>query len=38
MNGRIGKKPNLAVLRDDIRATEAYPVPSAVGFIKLDAT
>ena len=37
MNGRIGKKPNLAVLRDDIRATEAYPVPSAVGFIKLDA-
>jgi len=37
MNGRIGKKPNLAVLRDDIRAIEAYPVPSAVGFIKLDA-
>jgi histidinol-phosphate aminotransferase len=37
MNARIGKKPNLAVLRDDVRAIEAYAVPSAVGFIKLDA-
>jgi histidinol-phosphate aminotransferase len=37
MNARIGQRPNLAVLRDDVRATEAYAVPSAVGFIKLDA-
>lgn len=37
MNGRIGKRPNLAVIRDDVRAIEAYAVPSAVGFIKLDA-
>ena len=37
MNARIGQRPNLAVLRDDVRATEAYPVPTAVGFIKLDA-
>ena len=28
---------NLAVLRDDLRAMEAYAVPSAVGLIKLDA-
>jgi histidinol-phosphate aminotransferase len=27
----------LSVLRDDVRAIAAYPVPSAVGFIKLDA-
>ncbi len=37
MNARIGKRPNLAVMRDDVRALEAYAVPSAVGFIKLDA-
>src|SRR4030095_1290582 len=37
MSSRIGQRPNLAVLRDDVRATEAYVVPSAVGFIKLDA-
>jgi histidinol-phosphate aminotransferase len=37
MNARLGQRPNLAVLRDDVRATEAYAVPSAVGFIKLDA-
>ena len=37
MSSRIGHRPNLAVLRDDVRATEAYAVPSAVGFIKLDA-
>jgi len=37
MNARFGKRPNLAVLRDDVRTAEAYPVPSAVGFIKLDA-
>jgi histidinol-phosphate aminotransferase len=37
VNARIGKRPNLAVLRDDLRTTEAYAVPSAVGFIKLDA-
>ena len=34
---RIGARPNLAVLRADVRAIEAYLVPSAVGFIKLDA-
>lgn len=28
---------NLSVLRDDVRAIEAYAVPSAVGLIKLDA-
>jgi histidinol-phosphate aminotransferase len=37
MNARIGKRPKLAVLRDDVRAMDAYAVPSAVGFIKLDA-
>ena len=25
------------MLRDDVRAISAYPVPSAVGLIKLDA-
>jgi histidinol-phosphate aminotransferase len=34
---RIGARPNLAVVREDVRAIEAYSVPSAVGFIKLDA-
>lgn len=34
---RLGPRPNLAVIRDDVRAIEAYPVPSAVGFVKLDA-
>lgn len=33
--GRIA--PDLAVLRDDVRAMEAYPVPSAAGMVKLDA-
>ncbi len=28
---------NLSVLRDDVRAIDAYAVPSAVGLIKLDA-
>jgi histidinol-phosphate aminotransferase len=37
MNARIGQRPNLSVLRDDVRALEAYAVPSADGFIKLDA-
>jgi len=37
MNARIGKRPNLGVIRDEVRAIEAYAVPSAVGFIKLDA-
>jgi len=37
MSGRIGQRPNLSVIRDDVRAVEAYAVPSAVGFIKLDA-
>jgi histidinol-phosphate aminotransferase len=32
-----GSRPDLSVLRDDVRAIAAYPVPSAVGFIKLDA-
>ena len=30
-------RPDLSVLRDDVRAISAYPVPSAVGLIKLDA-
>ena len=30
-------RPDLSVLRDDVRSIAAYPVPSAVGFIKLDA-
>ncbi|MBA2413568.1 MAG: histidinol-phosphate transaminase [Burkholderiaceae bacterium] len=34
---RLGPRPNLAVIREDVRATEAYAVPSAVGFVKLDA-
>jgi histidinol-phosphate aminotransferase len=31
------RRPDLSVLRDDVREVAAYPVPSAVGFIKLDA-
>ncbi len=34
---RLGPRPNLAVIREDVRAIKAYPVPSAVGFVKLDA-
>jgi hypothetical protein len=34
---RLGPRPDLAVIRDDVRAIDAYPVPSAVGFVKLDA-
>lgn len=34
---RLGPGPNLSVIRDDVRAIEAYAVPSAVGFVKLDA-
>lgn len=34
---RLGARPNLAVIREDVRAIEAYSVPSAVGFVKLDA-
>ncbi len=34
---RLGPRPNLAVIREDVRAIEAYAVPSAVGFVKLDA-
>lgn len=30
-------KPDLSVIRDDVRATEGYHVPSAAGLIKLDA-
>ena len=33
----MSTRPNLAVLRDDVRAIEAYSVPSAAGLIKLDA-
>lgn len=29
--------PDLSVIRDDVRAVSAYPVPSAAGMIKLDA-
>ena len=37
MIDRLGPRPNLAVIRDDVRKIDAYPVPSAVGFVKLDA-
>ena len=37
MIDRLGPRPNLSVIRDDVRAIDAYPVPSAVGFVKLDA-
>jgi histidinol-phosphate aminotransferase len=37
MIDRLGKRPDISVIRDDVRAIEAYPVPSAVGFVKLDA-
>ncbi len=30
-------RPNLAVLRDDIRSIDAYAVPDAAGLVKLDA-
>jgi histidinol-phosphate aminotransferase len=30
-------RPDLAVVRDDVRAISAYHVPAAAGFIKLDA-
>jgi histidinol-phosphate aminotransferase len=33
----MSSRPNIAVLRDDVRAIEAYAVPSATGLIKLDA-
>ncbi len=34
---RLGPRPDLAVIREDVRAIDAYAVPSAVGFVKLDA-
>ncbi len=37
MMDRFGPRPDLSVIRDDVRAIKAYPVPSAVGFVKLDA-
>jgi histidinol-phosphate aminotransferase len=37
MIDRLGPRPNLAVIREDVRAIEAYSVPSGVGFVKLDA-
>jgi histidinol-phosphate aminotransferase len=33
----MSTRPNLSVLRDDVRAMEAYAVPNATGLIKLDA-
>ena len=33
----MSTRPNLDVLRDDVRAIDAYAVPSATGLIKLDA-
>ena len=32
-----GSRPNLSVLRDDVRAIDAYAVPSSAGLVKLDA-
>jgi histidinol-phosphate aminotransferase len=32
-----GARPDLAIVRDDIRAISAYPVADAAGLIKLDA-
>jgi len=37
MMDRLGPRPDLSVIRDDVRSIKAYPVPSAVGFVKLDA-
>jgi histidinol-phosphate aminotransferase len=37
MTDTLGQRPDLSVIRDDVRAIEAYQVPSAVGFVKLDA-
>lgn len=31
------KTPDLSVIRDDVRATHAYPVADATGMVKLDA-
>lgn len=36
MNDR-GQRPDLSVIRDDIRTISAYAVPEAAGLIKLDA-
>ena len=30
-------RPDLSIIRDDVRAVSAYHVPAAAGFIKLDA-
>ncbi len=30
-------RPDLSVIRDEVRAISAYHVPSAAGLIKLDA-
>jgi histidinol-phosphate aminotransferase len=38
MNAPVRRSPpDLSVIRDDVRAISAYPVPSAAGLIKLDA-
>jgi len=37
MKAAAGARPDLSILRDDVRAVHAYHVPPAAGFIKLDA-
>ena len=37
MSATAGQRPDLSILRDDVRAVSAYHVPPAAGFIKLDA-
>ena len=37
MNGSFRPKPDLSVIRDDVRAIDAYSVPDSAGLTKLDA-
>ena len=37
MNAPARPQPDLSLIRDEVRAISAYHVPSAAGFIKLDA-
>jgi histidinol-phosphate aminotransferase len=37
MKAAATRSPDLALIRDDVRAISAYHVPPAAGFIKLDA-
>ena len=37
MSANAGARPDVSVIRDDVRAISAYHVPNAAGFIKLDA-